>query len=164
MKLVFFEGIAGSGKTTTAEHVGAYLSNQNVSNRLLKEIDEDNPFVIQAAITDGDEYIENSKKEWDQFIATRINNYPVWLFDGALLQCTTNALVFLDYPRDLIQEHIFSICEKLKPYNPRRVFSKSHFQTGEKSCSIRRWIVVRFAGHYPMKTRRCERRIKPCAT
>lgn len=122
MQLVFFEGIAGSGKTTTAVNIGDWLTAKNIPNRVLKEMDEDNPFVIQSAITDGDEYLRNSINEWDRFVANRINEFPTWLFDGALLQCTTNALVFLDYPRDRIKEHILAICEKLKPYSPKLIY------------------------------------------
>jgi adenylate kinase family enzyme len=122
MKLIFFEGIAGSGKTTTAEHVGTYLSSQNIYNRVLKEIDEDNPFVLRKAESDGDAFCVRARRNWAEFIENRVDEYPVWLMDGTLLQHTTNALVFLDYPRDQIQRHILAIVEKLKPYDPKLIY------------------------------------------
>lgn len=120
--LVFFEGIAGSGKSTTSQNINKRLDEQGLEHRLLREIDEDNPFVIVDVPEDGMSYRDIATKKWDDFLEKTISNHSVWLMDNAFLQYPINALVWIDYPRDKIVEHITSVYEKINSNDLKLVY------------------------------------------
>jgi len=122
MSIIFFEGIAGSGKTTTGVRVGQLLADQGIGSRVLKEVDKDNPFVLRAMENDGDAFRHRVLNKWDEFVKGKIKNHRTWLMDGSLFQHTTNVLVFLDYPIEAIQSHIEAIIKKVGDHDPKLIY------------------------------------------
>ncbi len=119
MRYVFFEGIAGSGKSTTSQNISKTLNDKNVDHRLIREIDEDNPFVTTDAPCNGELFCERALRDWNQFI---FKDNSFCILDNAFFQYPTNALVWIDYPRDKIKEHIRSVFKIVEKGNPHLIY------------------------------------------
>ncbi|MCH2534367.1 MAG: hypothetical protein MK008_08005 [Bdellovibrionales bacterium] len=92
-------------------------------HRLLREVDKDNPFVINDVASDGGSYCELASNNWENFINETLPSSQVWLMDNAFLQYPLNALVWIDYPRQKIIDHISSIHAKLNSFDLRLIYS-----------------------------------------
>jgi hypothetical protein len=131
-KLIFVEGLPGSGKSTTAEYVASELQRHDVVHRLFRENEPDHPLNVGAEIhpsgsTSGAQmfatysvtsFIEESAVRWDAFVVEALLPAHVNVLDSYPFQNSVRVLYQMDVdPITLAsyQSHVYKKVAKLSP-------------------------------------------------
>jgi hypothetical protein len=109
-KMIFVDGLPGSGKSTTAEYVASELEQRGVPCRLLRERETDHPLNVGgdlhpsgsttgarifAAYTIGS-FVEESLARWDAFVAEVMGSERVNILDSYPFQNSVRVLSQMD--------------------------------------------------------------------
>jgi hypothetical protein len=120
-RLILFEGLPGSGKSTFSQEVYLQLYRQDVDVRWFAEDQRPHPLIEESLLTEigrADRLAEYAMTQWRQFAADTRESHSVIVLDAALFGMTLGALLQMDAPRELLTETSFAIEKALKPLNP----------------------------------------------
>ena len=95
-KLILVEGIPGSGKTTTTEHLGTYLQHRDIGCRWYLE--EDDPHPIACHEMKLNELIEKLPLQWASFAEPASHEKVVTIMESRLWQNTALFMFMDEYP------------------------------------------------------------------
>ena len=109
-RMVFVDGLPGSGKSMTAEYVASELEQRGLRCRLLREREPDHPLNVGgdlhpsgsttgtqmfAAYTIGS-FVEESLARWNAFVAEAIGSERVTILDSYPFQNSLRVLLQMD--------------------------------------------------------------------
>jgi hypothetical protein len=118
--LVLIDGIAGSGKTTTAQWLYLALTNAGVDARWVTEAQKDHP-VFQREIEEApttDEAIERVLGSWRKFARDAAARPRVTVMDGSIFDSQIAFLLLRDTPSQHIGVVVTDIVDALKILRP----------------------------------------------
>lgn len=120
-RLIFIDGISGSGKTST----GQFLYRQCILNDLdatfLHEFHIPHP-IHEWSLTDPAKWIDVTLDHWRTFVNDTNNSTNIVIMDSALFQGTMAVLLELDVDRDTILNYAIQVPEIIKPLNPALIY------------------------------------------
>lgn len=128
-RLVFFEGIPGSGKSTTAQRLYLHLLRQGHAARWYYEFDQTHPIltsderkqIADQGIDDANGMREKFLARWRAFAQSQLEEPGATILDGALLQVPVGLLLLLnDEPRRIVR-HLRDVGQSLAALKPQLV-------------------------------------------
>lgn len=123
-KLIFVDGITGSGKSTTAHYIARQLNKNGIKAKWFYEVDQGNPFsfMTNKPVKTVEEYsklfLEDYLKQIDNLINEFLKDDTVIITESFLFQDILNPLLYGDIDRDTIFEFykkFINIVAKLDP-------------------------------------------------
>lgn len=104
-RLVFIEGVMGSGKSTTGRRIADVLGASGALVVFVPEATEPHPVRVMGALPDPrrpwshltvGEYREASVRKWVQFVEAASASTVVYVFDGQLLHGDLTSMMLMD--------------------------------------------------------------------
>jgi len=138
-RLIFVEGLPGSGKSTTAGHVVTRLRQVGLVAQLIPEIQPDHPLNVggelhPAGRTTGEElfrrytveaYVAESLQRWQAFVASAGAVPVVNVLDSYPYQNAARVLLQLDSPTQTIQTYARDVEAMIRPLAPTLIYLQS---------------------------------------
>jgi len=138
-RLVFVEGLPGSGKSTTAQYVARRLQQAQAAAQLVAEVEPDHPLNVGGALhpagtTTGEElfrrytveaYIAESLERWRAFVDTVVRLETVHVLDSYPYQNAARVLLQLDGSLEVIQSYAREVEDIVGPLAPALVYLQS---------------------------------------
>jgi hypothetical protein len=146
-KMIFVDGLPGSGKSSTAEYVAGELERRGIPCRLLREREPDHPLNVGGDLhpsgnTTGaqmfaaytvDSLIEESLARWDRFVAEAIGSERVSVLDSYPFQNSVRVLSQMDADPLTLTAYQSSVEGKAAPLGPVLIY----LDPGDPECAIR---------------------------
>jgi thymidylate kinase len=138
-RLVFVEGLPGSGKSTTARYIGSRLQRAHAAVRLFAEVEPDHPLNVggplhPAGATTGEElfqcytveaYVAESLERWRAFVGRASAVEAVNVLDSYPYQNASRVLLQMDSSLDVIRRHARAVEDLARPLTPVVVYIES---------------------------------------
>ena len=135
-RLIFVEGLPGSGKSTTAEHVASELRRHDVVHRLFRETEPSHPLNVGAELhpsgsTSGAQmfatyritsFIEESAARWDAFVAEALLAARVNVLDSYPFQNSVRVLYQMDVDPSTLASYQLHVYEKVAKLSPVLIY------------------------------------------
>ena len=119
-RLIFVEGIPGSGKTNTAEFLCSQLERNGIPVAHIHEKDPNHPTRMEWQ---GEACrIEESLERWRDFAASRTQSDSVTVLDGQLFHRNTAELFFNDVELVTIENYVRGVINAVSQLNPTVVY------------------------------------------
>lgn len=119
-KLIFVEGIPGSGKTNSAEFLCSQLERNGIPTAHIQEKDPNHPTRMEWQ---GETCrIEESLERWRDFAVSRAQSDSVTVLDGQLFHRNTAELFFNDVERVTIANYVRGVIDAVSHLNPTVVY------------------------------------------
>lgn len=99
MKLIFVEGIPGSGKSSTARFICLQLERNGVNAELFHESTYPHPILLEEEIHDSDQWQAAYLSKWKTFLSAHAEKQSVLVLESVLFQSPILHLLHLDTPR-----------------------------------------------------------------
>ena len=116
-KLIFVEGIPGSGKTNTAEFLCSQLERNGIPVAHVHEKDPNHPTRMEWQ---GEaSRIEGSLERWRDFASSRAQSDSVTVLDGQLFHRNTAELFFNDVELVTIANYVRGVIDAVSQLNPK---------------------------------------------
>lgn len=101
-KLIFIEGISGSGKSTITGFISDLLTQYNIDHNAYFEWEENHPICVEDDVWLNEDkksslyrYRELNYKKWLEHITDLVNSDKISIFDSSLMQTPLNAFILL---------------------------------------------------------------------
>jgi hypothetical protein len=120
-KIIFIEGIAGSGKSTTAQLLYSNLYKHGYTVKLIHEFYRPHP-IHELNIEEPKTWISKTLANWHNLRDTLIKTNEIMIMDGTLFQCTIGVLLEMDVKVPVIRQYANQIPDILKPLNPILIY------------------------------------------
>jgi hypothetical protein len=135
-KIIFIDGLPGSGKSTTAEYVAGELEPRRIPCRLLREREPAHPLNVGgdlhpsgsttgarlfAAYTVAS-FVEESLARWDAFVAEAMGAERVYVLDSYPFQNSVRVLLQMDADSTTLAVYQGSVLEKVAGLNPVLIY------------------------------------------
>jgi len=138
-RLIFVEGLPGSGKSTTAGHVVTLLRQAGLAARLIPETQAGHPLNVggelhPAGLTTGQElfrrytvegYVAESLQRWQAFVASVVEIPAINVLDSYPYQNAARILLQLDSPTQTIQVYAREVEAVARPLAPALIYLKT---------------------------------------
>lgn len=135
-KLIFVDGIMGSGKSTTATFVANCLEQKSISARVIGEGDEGHPIQMK----DPEEYesiqgwMAERLMKWAALKASILQSGEVFVLDGQLFHECVDALFYFDVPEMEIKTFVSQVMDVIQAVNPALIY----LYQGDVRAALRR--------------------------
>jgi uridine kinase len=120
-KTIFIEGIAGSGKSTTAQLLYSNLHRHGYAVKLIHEFYRSHP-IHELNIEEPKIWISKTLANWHNLTDTLVKANEIMIMDGTLFQCTIGVLLEMDVEVAVIRQYANQIPDILKPLNPILIY------------------------------------------
>ncbi|HEY7269646.1 MAG TPA: hypothetical protein VH951_07450 [Dehalococcoidia bacterium] len=150
-RLIFVEGLPGSGKTTTSWYIARQMYRLGLNVRLFPEVEPEHPLNVGGAMhpagdTKGgtlfgsynvDAYIEESLQRWRGFAGGPETLARVNILDSYPYQNSVRVLLQMDASEARIQDYAREVEAIAAPLEPVLVFLHSEAATLERAATAR---------------------------
>lgn len=136
-KLIFIDGITGSGKSTTAQFVATQLKRNDVKVKWYHEEETDHPLDYEEDVevfgsqAEMEKFLRIVPKIWRQFAKQVSQSDQVHIIESFLLQDTVRLLFQNNLDKGRIIDFVQAIEDIIKPLNPTLIYF--HQQDAERS-------------------------------
>ncbi|MCP4580494.1 MAG: hypothetical protein GY839_02670 [candidate division Zixibacteria bacterium] len=120
-RVIFVEGISGSGKTSTCQFLYRQYLLTGYDARFFHEFHIPHP-IHEWYLTDPQEWIDTTLTHWQVFVKKTLASEKIIIMDSALFQGTMSVLLELDVDRDIILDYAYRVPEIIRPLNPSLVY------------------------------------------
>ena len=120
-KIIFIEGIASSGKSTTGQLLYSNLYKQGYTVKLIHEFHSPHP-IHEFNIEEPKIWISKTLANWRDLADTLVKTNEIMIMDGTLFQCTIGVLLEMDVKVPIICKYANQIPDILKPLNPILIY------------------------------------------
>jgi thymidylate kinase len=130
-KLIFVEGIVGSGKSTTAKFITDCLTQQQIPARLLPEGGRGHPLRVANSLPHPfqvwrdvtvNQFIRSSVDKWHAFVRTAQRSEAVTVCDGQLLHGNMMDLLLLNAAPNVLQNYVTQVTALLTDLRPVLIY------------------------------------------
>ena len=119
-KLILIEGIPGAGKTTSCEHLGRRLQQQDIACRWYLE--EDDPHPIDCSNFKLKDLAKKLPPLWLAFVENTLRENIVTIIESRLWQNTLLFMFMSEYPIDEKVGVHQLVWQKLSPLSPALIY------------------------------------------
>ena len=129
-RLIFVEGIMGSGKSTTARWLARLLRRNGIPAYAVPEA-LPHPTIVFRTLPHwkqpwrdmtADTLIAQSVRNWQAFVTRSITQPSIVVFDGQLFHGDVTALLLMGCPLPTLQEYVLSLVCLLQPLHPHLIY------------------------------------------
>ena len=120
-KVIFVEGIAGSGKSTTGQLLCSALHKHGYTAKLIHEFYSPHP-IHELNTEEPKTWISKTLANWHNLADTLVKTNEIMIMDGTLFQCTIGVLLEMDVELAAIRQYANQIPDILKPLNPILIY------------------------------------------
>jgi hypothetical protein len=120
-KIIFIEGIAGSGKSTTAQLLHSNLYRHGYAVKSIHEFYSPHP-IHELNTEDPKTWISKTLANWHNLADALVKTNEIMIMDGTLFQCTIGVLLEMDVELAVIRQYANQIPDILKPLNPILIY------------------------------------------
>jgi hypothetical protein len=120
-KIIFVEGIAGSGKSSTAQLLYSNLRKHGYAVKLIHEFYSPHP-IHELNTEEPKTWISKTLANWHDLRDTLVKTNEIMIMDGTLFQCTVGVLLEMDVEVPVIRQYANQIPDILKPLNPILIY------------------------------------------
>ena len=120
-KIIFVEGIAGSGKSTTAQLLYSNLHRHGYTAKLVHEFYSPHP-IHELNTEEPKTWISRTLANWHSLADALVKTNEIMIMDGTLFQCTIGVLLEMDVELAVIRQYANQIPDILKPLNPILIY------------------------------------------
>jgi hypothetical protein len=120
-KIIFVEGVAGSGKSTTAQLLYGNLHRHGYAVKLIHEFYSPHP-IHELNTEEPKIWISKTLANWRDLADTLVETNEIMIMDGTLFQCTIGVLLEMDVKVPIIRQYANQIPDILKPLNPILIY------------------------------------------
>jgi thymidylate kinase len=138
-RLIFVEGLPGSGKSTTAQYVATRLQDARLPANLIPEVRPEHPLNVggplhPAGRTTGEElfgrytveaYVAESLQRWRAFVANAVKDSAINVMDSYPYQNAARILLQLDSPTHVIRAYAREVEAVTQPLAPALIYLQS---------------------------------------
>jgi len=121
-KLIFVDGISGSGKSTTAHYIARQLEKNGIKAKWIIENENDHPLRFKSTSNDDNDYIEEYKslyhEQWTDFAEKVFNDDQIYIIDAYLFQDVIIPFLLHDRSRSEIDEFYSRMTAMIAKLNP----------------------------------------------
>jgi thymidylate kinase len=135
-RLIFIEGLPGSGKSTTARNLTAWLVRAGVAAHCCLEVEPDHPLNVggdlhPAGMTLGTElfgrytveaYVAESLQRWQRFVALAQKEQATSVVESYPYQNAVRVLLQMDTSPDRIKQYVAEVEEIVEPLAPVLIY------------------------------------------
>jgi tRNA uridine 5-carbamoylmethylation protein Kti12 len=121
-KLILFEGIPGSGKSTFARFITVQLERNGYTPILYLETTADHPIFIRNTIDDTNAWMEAYLNNWNNFLTSENYEGSIIVMESALIQNPILNLLNKDIERDRIKSFIIDLSSMLREHDTSLIF------------------------------------------
>jgi hypothetical protein len=135
-KVIFVDGLPGSGKSTTAEYLAGELAQRRIPCRLLREREPDHPLnaggdLHPSGSTTGARmfaaytvasFVEESLARWDAFVAEAMGAERVYILDSYPFQNSVRVLLQMDADAVTLAAYQSRVQEKTAGLRPVLIY------------------------------------------
>ncbi|SEB91668.1 hypothetical protein [Paenibacillus sp. GP183] len=122
MKLILFEGIPGSGKSTFARFISIQLERNGYKPILYHETTADHPIFIKNKLDEANEWMATYERNWNQFLTGEYSEDSVIVMESVLFQNPILNLLNKDIERDRIKAFIEELSFNLQKHEISLVY------------------------------------------
>jgi len=123
-KLIFVDGISGSGKSTTAHYLARQLEKNGIKVKWFYEQEKDHP--LQGMEKRDDEtdkqfttrFLKDYPNEWEKLINSIKDEEVVYIIESFLFQDIIFDPLFNDFDKETIKQFIHKLCSLVACVNP----------------------------------------------
>ncbi len=135
-RLIFIEGLPGSGKSTTARNLTAWLVGAGVAAHRFLEVEPDHPLNVggelhPAGMTLGralfarytvEAYVAESLQRWQRFVALAGGDQATSVVESYPYQNAVRVLLQMDASPDRIKQYVAEVEEIVQPLAPVLIY------------------------------------------
>jgi hypothetical protein len=121
-KLILFEGIPGSGKSTNSRFLAIQLERNGHKTILYHETTADHPIFFRTVIADPDEWMKAYLNNWIRFLADDSDDSSIIVMESALFQIPILNLLNKDIERVRIKLFIEELSLLISKYEASLIF------------------------------------------
>jgi thymidylate kinase len=120
-KLILIEGIAGSGKTTTARWIASELAEKDIKTNVVTEFSKNHPVNLES-----DDiirrWLKNTDFRWSSLSNELAGLDGVTVFECTIFQWMVGELVERGVDKNTIIDFVLRLSEYIKPLNPVLIY------------------------------------------
>lgn len=120
-RVIFVEGISGSGKTSTCQFLYRQYLLNGYDVRFFHEFHIPHP-IHEWYLTDPQEWIDTTLSRWQKFVKETLSSDKIIVMDSTIFQGTICVLLELDADRDIILDYAYRVPEIIRPLNPSLIY------------------------------------------
>jgi hypothetical protein len=130
-KIIFVEGIIGSGKSTAARFLTKYLDHQQIAAQFIPEGGREHPIRVAGSLQHPfqawrdltiDQFIMHSLHKWQHFSHEIWRSNAVTVFDGQLFHGNMTDLLLMNADPIVLQTYVTDITHLLHDLNPVLIY------------------------------------------
>jgi hypothetical protein len=129
-RLIFVEGIMGSGKSTTARWFARLFRRNGNPARPIPEARSHPTHVFRTLPHwkqpwldfSADELMTRSYANWQAFVAKNLSDPHIFVFDGQLFHGDFTCLFLMNCPPQVLQQYVHNILQLAQPLHPAIVY------------------------------------------
>jgi len=137
-KLVFVEGIPGSGKSTFARFLANQFERNGYTCNLFLETTYNHPIIFSESFDDYNIFIESYLERWNKFLLNEFES-EITVMESALFQNPIVHLLHKDVDRDVIQSLIVDVSKLFKEMGCKLIY----FYQDDATAAIQKMIDIR---------------------
>jgi thymidylate kinase len=125
-RLIFIEGIMGSGKSTTARWLARLFRRNGIPARPVPEA-RPHPTNVFRSLPhwkqpwldlSAEELMTRSYANWQAFVEKSLSDPQIFVFDGQLFHGDFTCLFLMNCPRQLLQQYVHTVLQVAEPLHP----------------------------------------------
>lgn len=123
-KLIFVDGISGSGKSTTAHYLARQLDKNGIKVKWFYEQEKDHPLQSMEKREDESDqqyttrFLKDYPDLWEKFINSIKDEEGVYIIESFLFQDIIFDPLYNDFDREVIKQFIHKLCSLAATVNP----------------------------------------------
>ncbi len=129
-RLIFIDGIPGSGKSTTAQQLCHQLLHDGCDAEWFYEHDSTHPIYtarqLEEALASGTDAVHEilgaATGLWKRWASTRKASGPIAILESTLFQLTAGAQLLVEWDRDAIVQYALSVQEAIAALHPVLIY------------------------------------------
>jgi hypothetical protein len=137
-KLVFIEGIPGSGKSTFARFLANQFERNGYTCGLFFETTYDHPIICSESFDDYNTFIEVYLEKWNNFLISQCDS-DVIVMESALFQSPIVHLLHKDVNRNIIQSLIVNVSKLFRDVDCKLIY----FYQNDAAAAIQKMVEIR---------------------